>query len=128
VLRIEALACAIASQNDALNPGSEAFVTLNPGMLRNYSLDRLNVVNENGTRVFRSFHAGWRALVANLEAKCNGKTRAVGENGKLTPESQLKDLVKTFRYIQSRKVAEFLRDALDDAAISETTGTLPGGS
>ena len=118
--RIEALACAIAHEYDAFNPSSEAFSTLNPMMLRSYSLERLNVVNETGTRVFKSFHAGWRAGVANLEAKCSGKTRATGDNGQLTPDSTLKDLVKTFRYVQPRKVVEFLQDALEDRAISET--------
>lgn len=125
MIRIEALALAIANQNDALNPGSEAFSTLNPGMLRNYSIERLHPANENGTRIFRTFHAGWCSLTANLEAKCKGQTRAKGDfhNGHavLNSDSTIRDLVKTFRFVQPRKVVEFLQDALDDKAISETT-------
>lgn len=119
--RLDALALAIAREYSALDPGSEAFVTLNPGMLRGHSLDRLHIVNENGVRVFKSFHAGYRALIGNLEAKCQGKTRANGLMGKITPNSSVSDLVKTFRYVQSRKIVEFLQDALDDKALSEMT-------
>lgn len=119
--RIEALALAIAKQNDALDPASESFLTLNPGMLRSHSIDHLYPVNENGTRVFRTFHAGWMALVSNLQAKCWGKTRANGNAGKLNSDSTLAELVKTFRYVQIRKVVEDLQDALEDRAISENT-------
>jgi hypothetical protein len=119
--RIEALALAIAAENDCLNPGSEAFVCLNPGMLRSYSLEKLNVVNESGTRVFRKFEDGWRALLANLQVKCSGATRAKGHSGKLSPDSTLKDLVKSFHFIQTRKIVEHLNDSLEDRAINEST-------
>lgn len=119
--RLEALALAIAHENDALNPGSEAFATLNPGMIRSHSLERMNVVNESGTRVFKKFEDGWRALLSNLDAKCAGKTRAKGCAGKLGPHSTLKDLLKTFHYVQPRKVVELLQDGLDEKAVSEST-------
>jgi hypothetical protein len=121
VNRLECLAMAIAHENDCFNPGSEAFATLNPGMLRGPSLERLHVFNESGTRVYGSFHAGWRALVGNLEAKCTGKTQAKGENGKLKPDSTLADLVRTFRFVQTRKVIEYLNDGLEDKGINELT-------
>lgn len=119
--RIEALALAIAHENDALNPGSESFMTLNPGMIRSHSLERLNPVNENGVRTFARFEDGLRCLTGNLKAKCSGATKAKGYAGRLSPESSLKDLVKTFNYIQIRKIIEFLQDALDDRAINEMT-------
>lgn len=119
--KIEALALAISNQNQALDPGSEAFITLNPGLLRSYSVDRLNVITTEGTRVFTSFQGGYRALLANLQAKCEGKTRANGEKGKLGPESPLIDLAKTFRYVNTRILIEMLQDSLEDKAISETT-------
>lgn len=119
--RLDALALSIAHEYGALDTSSEAFMTMNPGMLRGHSLDRMNVVNENGVRVYRSFHSGYRSLVGNLEAKCKGKTRANGEAGKLSPNSSLKDLLKTFRYLQARKIVEYLQDALDDKAITEST-------
>ena len=118
--RLEALALAIANANDALNPGSEAFVTLNPGMIRSHSLDRLNPVNENGIRTFKRFEDGLRCLIGNLKCKCMGKTQAIGR-GQLNSDSSLKDLVSTFNYIQVRKIVEFLQDALDEKAINELT-------
>ena len=119
--KLEALALAIASQTRALSPDSEAFATLNPGLLRSYSVDRFNVVTAEGTRVFTSFHAGYRALLANLEAKCKGITKAKGFESKLTPQSPLKDLILTFKYISVRSVVEILQDALEDKAINERT-------
>jgi hypothetical protein len=119
--RIEALALAIAKQNDVLEPGSEAFMTLNPGLLRSYGPERTDVVNEDGVRIFDTLQGGLRALLANLEAKCQGRTKANGDNGKLCPQSTLMELCKTFRYLQPRKVAEFLQDALNDAAVNERT-------
>jgi hypothetical protein len=119
--RLEALALAIAREHDALNPGSEACITLNPGMLRGYSIDKLNVVNENGVRQFNTFHAGYMALIGNLKVKCLGKTRANGQNGKLSPDSSLRDLVKSFRIYQTRNVVEFLQDVLEDRAVTEST-------
>lgn len=119
--KLEALALAISNQNQALDPGSEAFATLNPGLLRSYSVDQLNVITGDGTRIFSSFQGGYRALLANLEAKCQGKTRANGERGKLGPDSPLKDLIKTFRYVQTRHIIEMLQDSLEDKAIGENT-------
>lgn len=119
--RLEALALAIAKENQAFEAGSEALDTLNPGLLRSHSLDRLNPVNTNGTRIFTSFQGGYRALISNLSAKCEGKTRASGESGRLSPASSLADLISTFRYTNPREVVYFLQDALGDRAIAEST-------
>jgi hypothetical protein len=122
VKRLEALGLAIARENNALDPGSEAFQTLNPGLLRSHSVvERVEATNTNGIRILDTFQAGWQALLNNLQAKCNGRTRAKGYDGKLTPDSSLSDLVKTFRYLNVRHVVDFLQDALDDRAITEQT-------
>lgn len=117
--RLDALAIAIARENQSFDPASESLMTLNPGLLKSHSLDRIVPVNENGIRVFSSFQGGYRALMTNLEAKCNGLTRANG--GKLVPDSPLSDLLKTFKYMNARNIIEFLQDALEDKAITETT-------
>lgn len=113
--KLEALALAIAHQNQALEPGSEAFCNLNPGLLRQVEVFE--------TRKFESLHAGYRALLANLQTKCSGQPKI---NGKTThpplgPTSTLTELCKTFRYLQVRKLVEFLQDALDDRAVNERT-------
>lgn len=119
--RLEYLALAIARENHSFDPGSEACSTLNPGLLRSHTKDRLDLVNESGTRVFTTFQGGWRALIDNLKAKCSGQTLANGEKGRLSPESTLRDLVHSFRYVQAGPVVEFLKDALEYKFISETT-------
>lgn len=119
--RIEALALSIAREHQAFEPFSDACGTLNPGMLRSHSVDRVNRVNAEGLRIFNSYQAGHRALVANLQMKCEGKTSARGNVGKLCPASSLGELCKTFRSVNIRNVVEFLQDILDDRAINERT-------
>lgn len=123
--KLEALALAIAREYGALTPGSEAANCLNPGMLRAHSLDRILPVNENGVRIFSSFQGGWRALVENLEMKCKGSTNAKGLSGdRLTSNSTLADLIKSFRYCPVNCVVDSLQIALGDSAITETTPLL----
>lgn len=119
--RLEALAIAISREHECFDPASEAFRTLNPGLLKSHSLDRLDPVNEDGVRMFTSFQGGYRALVSNLEAKCAGKTRANGEKGRLSPTSSIAELCRTFKSANTRNVVNFLQDALDDKAINERT-------
>jgi hypothetical protein len=125
MLKIEALAGAIAHAYGALNPESESFACLNPGMLRSHSLDRILPVNESGVRVFSSFQGGWRALIENLVAKCKGNTHAKGESGsRITTESTLADLLKSFRYVPVKPVVDYLQTAIGDSAITEHTPLL----
>jgi len=67
---------AIAMKNERPQSGSEAFATLNPGLIRSYSLDRLNQVKRKLYSLFLSFQAGFQALMGNLASKCRGKTQA----------------------------------------------------
>lgn len=121
--RIEALAMAIARENQSFEPGSEAFQTLNPGLLRAYAhiADRPSPANSDGIRTFTNFQSGWQVLINNLEAKCAGRTKARGYDGLLTPESSLMDLTKSFRFLNVRNIVAFLKDALEDHAITELT-------
>jgi hypothetical protein len=125
IRRIEALAVAIAREHNAMDVSSEAFETLNPGLLRSHTLRtylaKRSGVNENGVRVFESYRAGHSALVDNLRMKCEGKTQSTGKDGILGPESTLQELCSTFQYVKPRTVVEFLKDALNDGAISERT-------
>lgn len=125
--RIEALALAVAREHQAFEPCSESCSTLNPGMLKSHSTQKVNIVNGEGLRVFGSYQAGHRALVDNLIMKCEGRTSnhaapAVYVNKiKLSPASSLAELCKTFRSVNVRSVVEFLQDVLDDRAITERT-------
>lgn len=118
--KIEALALAIAHANRVLEPDSEAFQTLNPGLL--YGGPEKESVNEYGIRVFATLQGGLRALISNLEAKCEGRTRADGGKGHLSPSSTLKELCMTFRGgVRPRILIEYVSDALNDKALSERT-------
>lgn len=125
--RIEALAMAVAREHQAFEPCSESCATLNPGMLKSHSTDKVNRVNSEGLRLFDSYKAGHQALVANLQMKCEGHTKdhsapaAYTSNGKLTPASPLMELCKTYRSVNVRNIVEFLQDVLEDKAINERT-------
>jgi len=124
VRRLEALAIAIAREHEAFEPSSEAFETLNPGLLRWANrIDRINPPpkNKRGTRIFTNFQSGWQALLNNLQAICLGKTKAVGYNGFVTPDSSIIDLSRPFAPVNIRRVVEFLQEALQDRAITELT-------
>ena len=112
---------AIAAEHDSFESSSDAFRTLNPGLLRWHSQKRKVEVADDGVRIFSSFQGGYRALIENLQYKCSGKTKANGKDGYLGPHSSLSELCHTFHSINVRTVSEFLRDALDDKAINERT-------
>src|SRR5580692_3653498 len=97
---------AIAREHEAFEPGSEAFETLNPGLLRSYIFTSGQAVNKAGLRTFPNFQAGWQVLINNLEAKCGGHTKARGYDGILTPNSSLMDLTKTFKYVNVRRITD----------------------
>lgn len=115
--RLEALADAIASLNDCLNPDSEAYKLRNPGMLKVYSIYQLRPQNESGYRVFETFWGGYKALIYDLERKCTD-TRA---NVK---DQTLASLLKCYGWRDEQAVSfiiAFLRKALDDRGIGPKT-------
>lgn len=114
--RLDALADAFARLNCYHDPFSEAYKLRNPGMLKAFSPKHAK--SENGFRVFTSFSSGYDNLRIDLAIKCSGKS-----NSRLTPENTLTDLVKCFgnTAAATRGVKNFLRHALDDMNIMEST-------
>ncbi len=114
--RVEALVDAFSKMNGWHDPFSEAYRIRNPMMLRAFSPK--HVKNENGYRVFNSFSSGYDNGVIDLKIKCSGKS-----NSRLTPESTLNDLVQCYGNPASatRYIKKFLRHALDDMNIMEST-------
>ncbi len=123
IKRIEALADGIAYLNKAHEPNSDAFQLRNPGLVRAYSYRHLGEVDNKGRRIFTSIIGGYRFLVQDLTWKCAGETRAKGYSGRLSPTSDLTDLLKSFNIAEEQvfALAEFLTVALKDDTINGRT-------
>lgn len=114
--RIEALADAIINYSGYNNPESEAYKARNPGLLKVYTFKHLKT--ENAVRIFKSALDGYQALLFDLSIKCHGKSRT-----RLKPTSTLHDLIEVYGHhdLTAQYVAKFLRRALCDEKISEST-------
>lgn len=124
IKRIEALADAISSLNNAHDPKSDAYQLRNPGMFRVYSFKHLNSSDSQGRRIFTSLIGGYRFLIQDLTWKCAGETRAKGNNGKLKPSSNLSDLLIAFKLNTEENMfalMDFLGQALKDESINSET-------
>lgn len=122
ISRVEALALSICREHQAFDPRSDAVLTLNPGLLKiNANNPSLQPTTEDKTRIFSSFQGGYRALIVNIQNKCSGHTEAAAGKGKLTPDSSLAELCKTFKAVNVREVILFLQDVLEDPAINDRT-------
>lgn len=123
IKRIEALADGIAYLNKAHEPNSDAFQLRNPGLVRAYSYRHLGEVDNKGRRIFTSLIGGYRFLIQDLTWKCEGNTRAKGHNGRLSPVSDLTDLLKSFNIDEEQvfALAEFLTVALKDDTLNGRT-------
>lgn len=124
IKRIEALADAIAFLNNAHDPKSDAFQLRNPGMFRVYSFKHLASSDNLGRRIFTSLIGGYRFLIQDLTWKCEGSTRAKGNNGKLKTSSNLADLLVAFKLNSEENLftlVDFLVTALNDESISSET-------
>lgn len=117
IKRLEALADAFAKMYQAYDPGSEAYKTRNPGLLRWHNTLRHDV-NQDGLRVFSSYVGGYRALLEDLRMKALGLSRS-----KLKPDSPLLHLVRVYGQPDTAAdyLAKFLRRALNDEEISPET-------
>ena len=117
MVRFEILALAISKQNGAFdNPDSKAFFLKNPGLLKAYRPEKK--VDTEHYRIFTTHMGGFKALVADLQAKCSGK------NHRLTPDNSLKDMLSLFGFTTDpavRPVVLFLKRALKDESISANT-------
>ena len=114
--RLEALACAIASHNDWLEPDSIAFKLRNPGMLKAFKLTQPMDAEQN--RIFESMVDGFQALLFDLRTKCSGRSRS-----KLKQESTITDLMAVYGhgFSVAATVALYLRKALGDPEITDKT-------
>lgn len=117
MVRFESLALAIAKINGGLDdPDSRAFKLKNPGMLKTYRPEKK--ADSENYRIFTTHAGGFKALIADLQAKCNGK------NHRLTVENTLSDMLKVYGFTNDaaqRKIILFVRRALQDESVSNST-------
>lgn len=117
MIRLEALADAIASLNDWSNPGSDAYRLRNPGLLRAYK--ERHIADEQGLRVFPSIVDGYRALLFDLKYKCSGEN-----SWGIKKNSVIRDLlVKGFRQAPASEeyVLCFLQSVFQQPTVSSNT-------
>src|SRR5208337_702886 len=116
-IRFEAVALAISEMNGAWdNPESRAFRLKNPGLLKTYRPEKK--VDSEHYRIFTSIMGGFKALLADLDAKCSGK------NHRLSTENTLRDMLMLYGInndVAARKVLLFVRRALTDDSIDLNT-------
>jgi len=112
--RLEALVDAIAAVNGFKDPDSPAYRARNPLGLKNFSSG-----SQGKLRHFNSLLGGYGAALYDLSVKCSGKSRA-----KLDEQFDLRGLIRVYSLPDqtSMYVARFLRKALKDDSIKETTG------
>lgn len=117
MVKIEMLALSLAKMNGAFDAGSKAMQLGNPGLLRTYRPEKK--ADSDHYRIFTTVMGGFKALVADLQAKCSGQHNA------LTTESTLRDLLKFFGLrtdLSAKPVILFLRNTCGDDSVSlETT-------
>jgi len=111
--RLEALLDAIAAYNGFRDPESPAYQARNPLMLKEFE----GGVYRDRLRRFNSIIHGLQAGLFDLHVKCSGKS-----NAKLAPEN-LQGLVRVYSLPDgtAHYAARFLRKALHDSTITETT-------
>jgi hypothetical protein len=104
------------SQTGYLDPASEEYRCRNPLALKAYSGKHEH--NGSGLRVFKNLQAGYIAGIFDLKVKCTGNSRA-----KVDKDSTLKELLRCYSRPNDTalEIAEFLKKALNDDAISADT-------
>lgn len=117
MLRFEALAIAIANINGGLHdPGSKAFSLCNPLLLKSYKPERKK--DDENYRIFTTVMGGFKAGIAELQARCSG------QNHRLSKENTLRDLLSLYGIRTDaavRKVTLFCSRALQDETIHANT-------
>jgi hypothetical protein len=117
VQRMENLVLAIGRMNGAFDdPETRAFKLRNPLLLKTYRPEKQ--CDSEHYRVFSSLMGGFKAGLADVQAKCSGKSN------RLTLENTLKDAFAVYGFSNEgtvRKLVLFLRRALNDETISANT-------
>ena len=118
MIRIEALADALAKLNGYGDPSSLAYKLRNPGLLRSFSIK--HAADPDGYRIFDRFVNGYQALCNDLSVKASGHSRS-----QVKEDSVLADLLICYSLPRTSTdtVITFLGHALPEhlAAISRTT-------
>jgi len=117
MIRLEALCLAIGKLNGCFDdPDSKAFKLCNPLLLKTYRPEK-KVDGEN-YRIFSSVMGGFKAGIADLQAKSSGK------NHRLSEDNTLKDILALFGFqndMTTRKIVLFLRRSLNDESVALAT-------
>lgn len=110
MVKLEALADALAFYHRSFDPLSIAYKTRNPGLLKATQLKHKK--NETGERIFESIQDGYQALLFDLKIKCSGKSASRIKLLTLTDLLQSK--------AASKYLARFLTHALEVEITTET--------
>lgn len=117
MIKLESLVLAIGKLNGCFDdPESKAFKLCNPLLLKTYRPEKK--VDSENYRVFSSIMGGFKAGVADVQAKSSGK------NHRLSEENTLRDLLVLYGFqneLTTRKIVLFLRRSLNDESVSLTT-------
>lgn len=117
MIRFEMLCLVLGRCNGSFDdPESRAFKLRNPLLLKTYRPEKK--FDSENYRIFTSLMGGFKAGIADLQAKCSGK------NHRLSSENTLKDLLAVYGFSNeatARKIILFLRRALCDESVSVNT-------
>jgi hypothetical protein len=117
MIKLEAIVLAVGKMNGVFDdPESKAFRLRNPLLLKTYRPEKK--VDSENYRVFSSVMGGFKAGVADVQAKSSGK------NHRLSEDNTLRDLLVLYGFSNEqtvKKVVLFLRRALQDENVSANT-------
>lgn len=117
MLRFEALALSIATINGGLHdPASKAFQLCNPLMLKSYKPEKKT--DSENYRVFTTVMGGFKAGIAELQARCSG------QNHRLSSENTLRDLLSLYGFkndLALRKITLFINKSLSTDTVTANT-------
>lgn len=116
MIRFEALALAICDHYGGFTPGTKAFQYCNPGLLKTYRPEKKK--DGENYRIFTTVWGGFKALMAELEARCTG------QNHRLTGENTLQEMLTLYDITQDqgvRRVVLFLRRACEEENVTAQT-------
>ena len=74
--RLESLLDGIASLKGWSNPDSHTYQIRNPLLIKSFAVPPKHEIDEEGTRIFSTWDAGYRACLFDLKKKISGTSRA----------------------------------------------------